>query len=58
MALTPILLADTDGLRLTRTGTIGKYRVEQFHNPALLGEILGERHRRNLIRDVNQKKWS
>lgn len=58
MALTPILLPDPDGLRLTRTGKIGQYRMEQFHNPQLLGEILGERHKRDLIRNTNQKKWS
>lgn len=54
--LVPILLFD-DGMRTVREGNIGRYPVTVIHNPTHIVEVIAEKRRRQLIKDINYRHW-
>lgn len=55
----PIYLAD-DGLTVSRDGhtASGGYRFTCFHNPELVGVVVGIRTERTIIKETNIRQWS
>lgn len=56
--MTTSSLYDYDQLRTISTADVCGYKAVHQHNPNLVADVIAERNRRRMVKEVNERIWS